>query len=246
MFRLDDQTALVTGASQGIGAAIARALADRGARVVLAARSVDKLEALAEEIRSAGGEARSLALDISDPAAATEALGTLGNDWAIDVLVNNAGITRDSLLMRMSLEQWREVIDTNLTGAFAVTKALTRGMMRKRFGRIIFVSSVIGLMGNPGQANYAASKAGLVGFAKSVARELGSRGITSNVIAPGFVETAMTEALDEKVAKDLESQVVLRRLGQVEDIAAAAVFLASREAGYITGEVLNVSGGLYI
>lgn len=246
MFRLEGQTALVTGASQGIGAAIARGLASQGARVVLAARSVDKLEALAEEIRAAGGEAKPLALDISDPAAATDALGTLGNDWVVDVLVNNAGITRDGLLMRMSLDQWREVIDTNLTGAFAVTKALTRGMMRKRFGRIIFVSSVIGLMGNPGQANYAASKAGLIGFAKSVARELGSRGITSNVIAPGFVETAMTEALDEKVAKDLESQVVLRRLGQVDDIAAAAVFLASREAGYITGEVLNVSGGLYI
>jgi len=246
MFRLDGKTALITGASQGIGAGIARALAGCGARVVLAARSIDKLEMLAEQIRSTGGEARPLALDLADLQAVPDALASLGADWGVDILINNAGITRDGLLLRMSLEQWQAVIDTNLTGSFAVTKALVRGMIRRRFGRIVFVSSVVGLMGNGGQANYAASKAGLIGFAKSVARELGSRGVTANVIAPGFIATAMTDTLDPKVASNLEDQVVLRRLGTVEDIAAAAVFLASKEAGYITGEVINVSGGLYM
>ncbi len=247
MFRLDGKTALVTGASQGIGQAVAKKLAAQGARVVLAARSSEKLTALAGEIHAAGGEAHALRLDVSDAARVGEALAALPAEWSeIDVLVNNAGITRDNLLARMKLEQWEEVIATNLTGAYAVTRELVRGMMKKRWGRIIFVSSVVGLMGNLGQANYAASKAGLIGFAKSLARELGSRGITANVVAPGFVETAMTEALGEKARSGLEEAIVLRRFGSVDDIAHAVLYLASEEAGYVTGETLNVSGGMYI
>ncbi|MEM1203255.1 MAG: 3-oxoacyl-[acyl-carrier-protein] reductase [Acidobacteriota bacterium] len=247
MFRLDGKTALVTGASQGIGHAIARRLAERGARVIAAARSVDKLEALAEEIRGAGGEAHPLALDIARPEEVGAQLGALPEEWAeIDILVNNAGITRDGLFARMSLDQWRQVIDVNLTGSFAVTRELVRGMMRKRWGRVIFVSSVVGLMGNPGQANYSASKAGMVGFSKSLARELGGRGITVNVVAPGFVETAMTAELGDRVREQLSQTIALRRFGSSDDIAAATLYLASEEAGYVTGEVLNVSGGMYM
>lgn len=247
MFELNGRTALVTGASQGIGRTIATRLAQQGARVVVAARSVDKLESLTEEIRGAGGEAQVLALDVSRPREVEEQLAALPEAWsAIDILVNNAGITRDGLLARMSVDQWEEVLNTNLTGSFAVARALTMGMIRRRWGRIILVSSVVGLMGNPGQANYAASKAGMIGFAKSVAKELGRRQITANVIAPGFIETAMTDELDEKTRQGMTDAIVLKRLGQADDIAAAAVFLASEEASYITGEVLNVSGGLYI
>ena len=247
MFRLDGKTALVTGASQGIGAGIARRLGEQGARVILAARSKDKLTALSEEIRAAGGEATALALDVSRPAEIGEQLGALGDEWSeIDIVVNNAGITRDALFLRMKLEQWEEVLATNLTGAYAVTRELVRGMMKKRWGRIIFVSSVVGLMGNAGQANYAASKAGIFGLAKSLARELGGRNITANAVAPGFVETAMTDALDEKTKTGLSDSIALGRFGSVDDIAAAVVYLASEEAGYVTGEVLNVSGGMYI
>jgi len=247
MFRLQERTALVTGASQGIGAAVAKRLADRGARVVLAARSVDKLEHLAEEIRDAGGAACTLALDLGEPEAVEERIGTLPEGFAgIDILVNNAGITADNLLARMKLEDWQRVLTVNLTGTFVVTKALLRGMMRKRWGRVINISSVVGLMGNPGQSNYAASKAGQLGFTRSLARELGSRGITVNAVAPGYILTAMTEKLAESSRKSLESQIALKRLGTVDDVSAAVLFLASEEAGYITGEVLNVSGGLYI
>ncbi len=247
MFRLDGKTALVTGASQGIGRTIALQLAQRGARVIPAARSVEKLESVADEIRSAGGEAQPLALDISRPADMAEQLGQLPEAFSeIDILVNNAGITRDGLFARMGLDQWQEVINTNLTGAYAVTREMVRGMMRRRYGRIIFVSSVVGLMGNPGQANYAASKAGLVGMSKSLAKELGGRNITVNVVAPGFVETSMTEDLGDRVREQLEKAIVVRRFGSPEDIAAPVIFLASAEAGYITGEVLNVSGGMYI
>ena len=247
MFRLDGKTALVTGASQGIGRTLALQLAQQGARVIPAARSVDKLESVAEEIRSAGGEAHPLALDISQPGDIADQLGKLSDDFSdIDILVNNAGITRDGLFARMGLDQWQEVINTNLTGAYAVTREMVKGMMRRRYGRIIFVSSVVGLMGNPGQANYAASKAGLVGMSKSLAKELGGRNITVNVVAPGFVETSMTEGLGDRVREQLEKAIVVRRFGSPEDIAAPVVFLASAEAGYITGEVLNVSGGMYI
>lgn len=247
MFRLDDKTALVTGASRGIGEAVARRLAAQGARVILASRSVERLEELAEEILGDGGDAYALALDLSEPGAVPEVLGDLPSEWSeIDVLVNNAGVTADNLLARLSLEEWERVLRTNLTGAYAVTKHTIRGMMRRRWGRIISISSVIGLMGNAGQANYAASKAGLIGFSKSLARELGSRNITVNVVAPGYVETAMTENLPEDTQKSLQGSIPLRRLGTVDDVAWPVLFLASEEGGYITGHTLNVSGGLYI
>ncbi|MEM6455336.1 MAG: 3-oxoacyl-ACP reductase FabG [Acidobacteriota bacterium] len=252
MFRFDGKTALVTGASQGIGHAIASHLAARGARVACAARSVDKLEALVAAIEADGGTARAIALDVSQAETVGDQLtaglaGTDGDDaWTPDIVINNAGITRDGLFARMSHAQWSEVLTTNLTGSFAVTRALVRDMMRKRWGRVIFVSSVVGVMGNPGQVNYAASKAGMIGMAKSLAKELGSRGITVNVIAPGFIDTAMTEAVDERAKQGLNVAIVLRRIGRVDEIAAAAVYLASEEAGYVTGEVHNVSGGLYI
>ncbi len=247
MFRLDDRTALVTGASRGIGEAVAKLLARQGARVVLAARSTDRLEEVAAAIAAEGGTAHPLELDVSRAESVGERLATLPEELAgIDVLVNNAGVTADNLLARMSLEDWRRVLDTNLTGAFALSREVVRGMIRRRWGRIVSVSSVVGLMGNAGQANYAASKAGLVGFSKSLARELGSRSITVNVVAPGYVATAMTERLGEAAEKELTGAIVLRRLGTVEDVAAAVLYLASEEAGYVTGQVLNVSGGLYI
>jgi len=247
LFRLEGKTALVTGASRGIGEAIARRYAEQGARVILAARSLDALEALAESLRGEGAEAHALALDLSDHEGIAARLGELPEDFAsIDILVNNAGITRDNLLARMKQEDWDQVMATNLTGAFVATKALIRGMMRKRWGRIISISSVVGMMGNSGQANYAAAKAGLIGFSKSIARELASRNITANVIAPGYVATAMTENLPQAAADELASGIPLKRLGAADDVAAAAVYLASEEAGYVTGEVLNVSGGLYI
>ncbi len=247
MFKLDGKTALVTGASQGIGEAIARRLAERGARVVLAARSEDKLKDLAAQIDAGGGCARPLALDVSQPETFAERLKQLPEDFAnVDILVNNAGITADNLLARMSLEDWERVLRTNLTGAYALTKEVLRGMMKRRWGRIINVSSVVGLMGNAGQANYAAAKAGLIGLTKSLARELGSRSITVNAVAPGYVETAMTANLPEASREDLTSSIALKRLGTVDDVAWAVLYLASEEAGYVTGHVLNVSGGLYI
>ncbi len=247
MFRLNDRVALITGASRGIGAETARQLAAQGAAVVLAARSVDSLEAVAEEIRDAGGRAWPLELDLDQPESVSEVLATLPEDFkAIDVLVSNAGITDDNLLARMTLEQWDRVLRVNLTASYALSKALLRGMLRRRRGRIVLVSSVVGLMGNAGQTNYAASKAGLVGFAKSLAREVGSRGITVNVVAPGYVSTAMTEDLPEAARAQLEQSIVLGRLGDPADIATAVGYLVSDEAGYVTGQVLNVSGGLYI
>lgn len=247
MFKLDGKTALVTGASQGIGEGIARVLARQGARVVVAARNEEKLKALAAEIDAGGGCARPLVLDVTQPETFGERLKTLPEDFAaIDVLVNNAGVTADNLLARMSLEDWERVLRTNLTGAFALTKEVIRGMMKRRWGRIISVSSVVGMMGNPGQANYAASKAGLIGFSKSLAKELGSRNITVNVVAPGYIQTAMTEKLPEASREELTGAIALKRLGTVEDIAAAVLYLASEEAGYVTGHTLNVSGGLYI
>jgi 3-oxoacyl-[acyl-carrier protein] reductase len=230
MLRLDRKTALVTGASQGIGEAIARRLAAQGARVVLAARSADKLSALAGAIEAEGGQALPLALDLAAAATIGEQLGALPADWKeIDILVNNAGITADGLLARMSLDQWQRVLDTNLTGTFAVTRELIRGMMRRRWGRIVTVSSVVGLMGNAGQANYAAAKAGLIGFTKSVARELASRSITANVVAPGFVETAMTAVLPEETRKQMLADIPLARFGRADEIAAAVAYLASEE-----------------
>jgi 3-oxoacyl-[acyl-carrier protein] reductase len=247
MFRLDGRTALVTGASQGIGEAIARRLAEQGARVVLAARSEDKLKDLAARIDEAGGTATALVLDVSQPETFAEQLKTLPEDFsAVDILVNNAGITADNLLARMSMDDWQRVLQTNLTGAYALTRELIRGMMKRRWGRIINVTSVVGLMGNAGQANYAAAKAGLIGLTKSLARELGSRSITANAVAPGYIETAMTEKLPAAAREELAGSIALKRLGTVEDVASAVLYLASEEAGYVTGHVLNVSGGLYI
>jgi 3-oxoacyl-[acyl-carrier protein] reductase len=247
VMRLEGRTALVTGASQGIGEAIARLLAAQGARVVAAARSEKRLAALADELQKAGSEALPLVLDLSRPENVAERLKSLPEPFAaIDILVNNAGVTADGLLARMSLEDWETVLKVNLTGTFAVTKALSRGMMRRRWGRIISVSSVVGLMGNAGQANYAAAKAGLVGFSKSLARELAGRNVTVNVIAPGFIDTAMTDRIPDKHREELFGVIPLRRLGTVEDVAWATLYLASEEAGYVTGHVLNVSGGLYI
>ncbi|MDX1384625.1 MAG: SDR family oxidoreductase, partial [Thermoanaerobaculia bacterium] len=199
------------------------------------------------ELGEAGGEAVALQLDLADSAGIAERLAGLPEGFeAVDVLVNNAGITADNLLVRMDLDEWERVLTTNLTGAFAVTRALTRGMMRRKFGRVISVSSVVGLMGNAGQANYAAAKAGLIGFSKALARELAGRNITVNVIAPGFIDTAMTDALPESARSQLTGMIPLKRLGTVDDVAWVAAYLASDEAGYVTGHVLNVSGGLYI
>jgi 3-oxoacyl-[acyl-carrier protein] reductase len=247
MLKLDNKIALVTGASQGIGEAIAKLLALQGARVVVAARNEEKLKSLAAYIDAGGGCARPLALDVSQPETFGERLKSLPADFGeIDILVNNAGITADNLLARMSLDDWERVLRTNRTGAFALSKEVIRGMMKRRWGRIVNVSSVVGMMGNAGQANYAASKAGLIGFTKSLARELGSRNITVNVVAPGYIETAMTQALPEASRESLTGSIALKRLGTVDDVAAAVLFLASEEAGYITGHTLNVSGGLYI
>ncbi len=247
MFDLDGRIALVTGASQGIGKAIARLLARRGARVIVAARSTEKLEALVGELGEAGQAAWALTLDVADAAGIADTVKRIPEDFQpVQILVNNAGITADNLLARMSLEQWQRVLDTNLTGAYALTRQLLRGMMRQRWGRIISIASIAGLMGNPGQANYAASKAGLIGFSKSLARELGSRSITVNVVAPGFIETAMTASLSDAQREGLIDQVVLGRLGTPEDVASAVLYLASEEASYVTGQTLNVSGGLYI
>lgn len=247
MGRFDGRVALVTGASRGIGEAIARRLAAEGAEVVAAARSEEALGKVVGEIASAGGKASALPLDLADAnsieAAAKAALATHGQ---VDVLVNNAGVTEDNLLLRMSRESWDRVLGTNLTGVFLLTQAVVKSMVKRRYGRIVNITSVVGLMGNAGQANYAASKAGLVGFTKSVARELASRNVTCNAVAPGFIRTAMTEKMTDSAREALAAQIPLGRLGAPEDVAGAVAFLASEEAAYVTGHVLNVSGGLYI
>ncbi|MEO0345357.1 MAG: 3-oxoacyl-ACP reductase FabG [Pseudomonadota bacterium] len=237
---LAGRTALVTGASRGIGAAIADAMAAAGAQVIGTATSEAGAAAIGERL---GERGTGQVLDISSPESVAALISTL-KESPPDVLVNNAGITRDNLLMRMKDDEWDAVIATNLSGVFRLTKGLIRGMMKKRFGRIISISSVVGTMGNAGQANYAAAKAGVVGFSKSVARELGSRGITSNVIAPGFIETDMTDALDEAQRDAMLSQVPLESLGRPADIAHCAVYLASDAGAYITGETLHVNGGM--
>jgi 3-oxoacyl-[acyl-carrier protein] reductase len=247
MKRFEGRVALVTGASRGIGEAIARRLASEGAHVLAAARSVEPLERLTSEILSAGGAAAALALDLaSADSIEASAKKALAEHPSIDVLVNNAGITEDGLMLRMGRESWSRVLDTNLTGAFLLTQALLRGMVKKRYGRIVNITSVVGLMGNAGQANYAAAKAGLIGLTKSIARELASRNITCNAVAPGFIQTAMTDAMTDAARESLSSQIPLGRLGSVEDVAAAVAFLASEDAAYVTGTVLNVSGGLYM
>jgi 3-oxoacyl-[acyl-carrier protein] reductase len=247
MNRFEGRVALVTGASRGIGEAVARRLAAEGARVLAAARSVGDLERVVSEIAGAGGRAEARALDVAEATSIeTVVKGALEKHGQIDVLVNNAGIAEDNLLLRMSREAWDRVLATNLTGVFVLTQAVVKGMVRRRYGRIVNMTSVVGLMGNAGQANYAAAKAGLVGFTKSVARELGSRNITCNAVAPGFISTAMTDQMTEAARASLSGQIPAQRLGTPEDVAAAVAYLASEEAGYVTGTVLNVSGGLYM
>jgi 3-oxoacyl-[acyl-carrier protein] reductase len=246
MIDLAGRVALVTGASRGIGQAIAARLAAQGAFVVGAARGENAAAAM-EAIRAAGGQAEAATVDVAD-AAAIEALvaGTLERHGRIDVLVNNAGITKDQLLLRMKRADWDAVIATNLTAAFALTQAALKPMVRQKSGRIICISSVVGQGGNAGQANYAASKAGLIGFAKSVAQEVASRNITVNVVAPGMVETDMTREIAEAVRGEWATRIPLKRLGTPDDIAGAVCFLASDEAAYITGQVLAVNGGMYM
>jgi 3-oxoacyl-[acyl-carrier protein] reductase len=246
MIDLSGRVALVTGASRGIGRAIALKLAAQGATVVAAARE-QNAAATVEEITAAGGKADAASVDVAD-AAAIDALvgGTLERHGQIDILVNNAGITKDQLLLRMKRADWDAVIATNLTGAFALTQAVLKPMIRQRGGRIVCVSSVVGQSGNAGQANYAASKAGLIGFAKSVAQEVASRNITVNVVAPGLIETDMTRAITGDAREEWAARIPLKRLGTPDDIAAAVCFLASPEASYITGHVLAVNGGMYM
>ncbi|HJW71648.1 MAG TPA: 3-oxoacyl-[acyl-carrier-protein] reductase [Geothrix sp.] len=245
MFRLDGKVALVTGASQGIGEAIAKQLAAQGATVVCAARTLSKLQAVADAIVNAGGKADVVAADLSDTASIKAAVAaTVERHGAIHILVNNAGITRDKLLIQMKEEDWDAVIDTNLKGAYTAIQAATKPMMKQRWGRIINIASVVGQMGNPGQANYVAAKAGLIGLTKSVARELASRNVTANAVTPGYIETAMTAGLSEEVKTEFTKQIPLGRMGTGADIASAVVFLASDEASYITGQVLSVNGGM--
>ena len=245
MSQLTHQIAVVTGAGRGIGRAIALKFAAAGADVACISRTLENAEKVAAEVRALGRRAWAHAVDVSDPlAVATAAEKILAEAGRVDILVNNAGITRDGLLMRMSEADWDAVLDTNLKGAFVMTKAFTRAFLKQRSGRIINVASVIGLIGNAGQCNYAASKAGLIGFTKSVARELASRGITANALAPGFIETDMTAELKPEMKAELLKQIPLARLGQSEDIAEAALFLAGPGARYITGQVLAVDGGM--
>jgi 3-oxoacyl-[acyl-carrier protein] reductase len=246
MFDLSGKVALVTGASRGIGRAIAVRLAGQGATVVAAARG-DHAADTASSIVASGGRAERVSVDVTDHAALAELPGSIvERHGRLDIVVSNAGITRDQLLMRMKRDDWDAVLATNLTAAFTLAQAAMRPMLKQRGGRILAVSSVVGQMGNAGQANYAASKAGLIGFAKALAREVASRGITVNVIAPGLIDTEMTRAIAEKAQTDWAAQIPLGRLGSVDDVAAAACFLASDEAAYITGHVLAVNGGMYM
>ncbi len=243
--RFEDRVAVVTGGAKGIGRAVAARLAGGGAKVVISGRDEAALESACAEIRSAGGEAIWVRADVSKAGDADQlCTKTLDAFGRAEILVNNAGITRDNLIVRMSEEDWDEVVDTNLKGSFLCIRAFTRPMMKQRWGRIVNVSSVVGLMGNAGQANYVAAKAGLVGLTKAVAKELASRHITVNAVAPGFIETAMTSALSEKVRETLKEQIPLGRLGAPEDVAHAVAFLCSEEAGYVTGQVLTVDGGM--
>jgi 3-oxoacyl-[acyl-carrier protein] reductase len=241
---LSGKTALVTGASRGIGEAIARRLAQSGAHVLCAARSAQRVNELAAEITAAGGRATGVELDITADNVRQKIVELIAQQ-PIEILVNNAGITEDDLFIRMKPDAWSSVIRTNLDSAFHITQEIVKKMIRARWGRVINISSIVGLMGNAGQVNYASSKAALIGFTKALALEIGSRNVTVNAIAPGFISTAMTDAMTDDARKNLEERIALRRLGTVDDIAYAAVFLASEQAAYITGTVLNVSGGLF-
>ncbi len=240
-----NRTALVTGAGRGIGRAIAELLGSHGVNVICVSKSADSCGAAAAAITAAGGKAKALAVDVADGAAIAKASADLLAEFGqIDILINNAGITRDGLLFRMSDDDWNAVLNTNLTSCFHWTKQLGRPMTQKRFGRIINISSVIGLMGNAGQANYAAAKAGMLGFTKAIAKEFAARGVTCNAIAPGFIKTDMTAALPAEAAEKITAFIPLKRLGESADIAHMAAYLASDQAGYITGQVFAVDGGM--
>lgn len=238
MFDLNDKTALVTGASGGIGGAIAGALAEQGAQLVLTGRRREALDSLAGQLP---GTARVLVADLSSSEGIAALVSEVG---PLDILVNNAGLTRDNLALRMKAEEWQSVLDVNLTATFRLIQAVLKGMMKQRYGRIINITSIVGVTGNPGQANYAASKAGMIGMTKSLAAEVASRGITLNCVAPGFIKTAMTDALSDSQQEALRSAIPMQRMGSVEEIAAAVAFLASEEAAYVSGQTLHVNGGM--
>ncbi|PYT06263.1 MAG: 3-oxoacyl-ACP reductase [Acidobacteria bacterium] len=244
---LEGRIALVTGGSRGIGAAIAKLLAERGADVIVAARGLEQARLAADGIEAAGGRATALGLDVSDRAAVARIIGELVKERGrVDLLVNNAGLTRDNLLLRIKQEDWDAVIDTNLRGTFQVTRAVVPSMVRQRYGRIVSIASVVAQMGNAGQTNYAASKAGIIGMTKSLAREIASRNITVNAVSPGYIETDMTRQLTGDQQEKLKGIIPLGRLGRPEDVAEAAAFLLSDAASYITGQVINVNGGMYM
>lgn len=241
---LSGKIALVTGASRGIGRAVAEKLVAKGATVIGTATTENGAQAISQYL---GEHGKGFALNVTDESSITAVIDAIKAQYGdIDILVNNAGITRDNLLMRMKDDEWQDIIDTNLTSVFRLSKALMRTMMKKRYGRIVTIGSVVGTMGNAGQANYAAAKAGLIGFSKSLAREVAARGITVNVVAPGFIETDMTKALTDDQRAAILSQVPANRLGEPSEIANAVAFLVSDEAGYITGETLHVNGGMYM
>lgn len=244
---LQGQIALVTGASRGIGQAIALGLGKEGASVIGTATSQSGADAITQYLAEAGVKGMGLAMNVNDAVQVEEGLKAIQEQYGeISILVNNAGITRDNLLMRMKDEEWDDIMSTNLKSVFRLSRAVLRGMMKARQGRIISIASVVGVMGNAGQTNYAAAKAGIIGFSKSLAREVGSRNITVNCVAPGFIDTDMTRALGEDQRKSLLEHIPLGRLGSVDDIAAAVVFLASPQAGYVTGTTLHVNGGMYL
>ena len=245
--KLANQVAVVTGAGRGIGRAIALKFAGEGADVACVSRTAENAEKVAGEVRAAGRKAWAYGVDVSDSAAVSAAADKiLADAGKVDILVNNAGVTRDTLLMRISDADWDAVLGTNLRGAFAFTRAFSRSFLKQRSGRVINVASVIGLMGNAGQCNYAASKAGLIGFTKSIAKEFASRGITVNALAPGFIETDMTQGLSEEIRQDISKRIPLNFFGQPDDVAEAALYLASPAGRYITGQVLTIDGGMHM